>query len=311
MGRKVTLELAKADDVVYALAASPDFARDGVCFAACGSGLYRSQDGGESWRKLRTSSESVTTAVAVSPVFAQDRSVFAAVKGGVLRSSDGGDTWFTASFPAPPPVFSSLEASPAFERDGFLLAATMEDGVFSSTDRGARWQPWNFGLFDLNVLCIALSPGWIDDETVFAATETGLYRSANGGRAWRHSGFPAECAPALCILCLEVSDSRASRLIVGTEQHGLLVSADQGETWERLAADAISGAVNQLHLGRCGDGSRAVFALVEDGIARADAAGMTWTKTALAEGPPTAMLPLGERMLLGVAGRGVLRLPSY
>lgn len=236
--------------------------------------------------------------------------MFAAVKGGILRSSDGGDSWFTAGFPAPPPVFSSLAVSPAFERDGFLLAATMEDGVFSSTDRGARWQPWNFGLFDLNVLCIALSPGWNDDETVFAGTETGLYRSTNGGRAWRHSGFPAECAPALCILCLEASDSRASRLIVGTEQHGLLASADQGETWERLAADAISGAVNQLRVRGCSDGRLQIYALVDDGIARADAAGTTWTKTAHPEGPPTAMLLLGERMLLGVAGRGILRLPS-
>ena len=147
MDAKVTLELATANDATYALAASPDFARDGICFAACGSGLYRSADGGESWRKLRASSELVTTAVAVSPAFAQDRSVFAAVKGGILRSSDAGETWFTAAFPAPPPVFSSLEVSPNFERDGFLLAATMEDGVFSSTDRGAALAALEFRPF--------------------------------------------------------------------------------------------------------------------------------------------------------------------
>ena len=306
----VTLEFANAHDATYALAASPDFARDGLCFAACGSGLYRSGDGGESWRKLRTSSELVTTAVAVSPAFEQDRSVFAAVKGGILRSSDAGDTWFTAAFPAPPPVFSSLLVSPDFERDGFLLAATLEDGVFSSTDRGGRWQPWNFGLFDLNVLCIALSPAWIEDETVYAGTETGLYRSANGGRAWRHTGFPAECAPALCIVCIKDGDSRATRLIVGTEQHGLIASCDNGETWERLAANSISGAVNQLHVGGRGDDGLAIHALVEDGILRSDDAGRTWTETLSAEGMPTAMLPLADRILLGIGGRGLALLPS-
>ena len=170
MDAKYTLELANADDAPYALAASPAFARDGVCFAACGSGLYRSQNGGERWELLRASPESVMTAVAVSPAYAGDRSVFAAVKGGILRSSDGGDAWFTAGFPAPPPVFSSLIVSPDFERDGFLLAGTMEDGVFSSTDRGARWQPWNYGLFDLNALCLALSPAWTEDETAYAGT---------------------------------------------------------------------------------------------------------------------------------------------
>lgn len=310
MDVRVTLELANADDAVYALAASPEFARDGICFAACGSGLYRSGDGGESWRKLRASSESITTALAVSPAFAQDRSVFAAVKGGILRSSDAGENWFTAAFPAPPPLFSSLAVSPDFERDGFLLAATMEDGVFSSTDRGARWQPWNFGLFDLNVLCIALSPAWIEDETVYAGTEAGLYRSTNGGRAWRHTGFPAELAPALCIACIEGGESQASRLIAGTEQHGLMASCDNGETWERLAADSIAGAVNQLRVSRCGDDSLAIHALAEDGILRSDDAGKTWTKVLRAEGTPTAMLPLADRILLGIEGRGVALLPS-
>ncbi len=307
---RLTLEFANADDAAYAMAASPGFARDGICFAACGSGLYRSGDGGASWRKLRTSSELVTTAVAVSPAFAQDRSVFAAVKGGILRSSDGGETWFTAAFPAPPPVFSSLLVSPDFERDGFLLAASMEDGVFSSTDRGARWQPWNFGLFDLNVLCIALSPVWIEDETVYAGTETGLYCSTNGGRAWRHTGFPAECAPALCIVCIEEGDARETRLIVGTEQHGLMASCDNGETWERLAAAAISGAVNQLHAGRRGENGLTIHALVEDGIMRSGDAGKTWTKALRMDGTPTAMLPLAEGILLGIGGRGLAFLPN-
>lgn len=310
MDVKFTLEFATADDAVYALASSPDFAQDGICFAACGSGLYRSGDGGESWRKLPASSELVTTAVAVSPAFAQDRSVFAAVKGGILRSSDAGETWFTAAFPAPPPVFSSLEASPDFERDGFLLAATMEDGVFSSTDRGARWQPWNFGLFDLNVLCLALSPAWIEDETVYAGTETGLYRSDNGGRAWRHSGFPAEYAPALCIACIEAGDPRATQLIVGTERHGLMASCNSGKTWGRLAADSTTGAVNQLRVSGCGDDSLAIYALVEDGILRSDDAGKTWTEVLHADGTPTAMLPLADRILLGIDGRGVALLPS-
>ena len=128
MDATYTLAFTDAADAPYALAASPDYARDGACFAACSSGLYRSQDGGQRWELLRTSSEALTTAVAVSPAFAEDRAVFAAVKGGVLRSSDGGETWFTSRFAAPPPLFSSLIAAPDFERDGFLLAATLEDG---------------------------------------------------------------------------------------------------------------------------------------------------------------------------------------
>ncbi len=304
---KYALELTSADDTPFDFAASPDFARDGICFAACGSGLYRSQDGGLRWELLRTSPEPVTTAVAVSPAFAADRSLFAAVKGGVLRSADGGDTWFAARFPAPPPVFSSLVVSPGFERDGLLLAGTLEDGLFSSSDRGGRWGPWNFGLFDLNVLCLALSPGWIEEETAYAGTETGLYRSTNGGRAWRHTGFPAEFAPALSITSFDDGRSGLTRLLVGTESSGLLASCDQGETWERLAVDSFSGAVNQLHIDA--NAGNALYALTVDGVMRSDDEGQSWSDLIRVDGMATAMLPLGDVLLLGLQGEGLMRLP--
>ncbi len=305
---KYTLELVDADDTPFALAASPTIERDGVCFAACSSGLYRSRDAGERWERLPASPEPLTTAVTVSPAFPQDRSVFAALKGGVLRSADGGDTWFTAAFPAPPPLFSCLIASPGFERDGFLLAGTLEDGVFSSSDRGARWGAWNFGLFDLNVLCLALSPGWINDETAYAGTETGLYRSTNGGRAWRHCNFPAELAPALSIACFENERDGACQLLVGTESGGLLASLDEGDTWERVAEDLISGAVNQLQLARDIAGGLSLYALTDDGVMRSGDQGRNWSRLVRVDGEPTAMLPLGDIILLGVRGLGVMRL---
>ena len=304
----VTLAMAGAGDAVYALAASPEIARDGICFAACAAGLYRSLDGGESWRRLPALPAMAMTALALSPAFAEDRSVFAAVKGGVLRSSDGGDTWFTTAFPAPPPLFSALVVSPDFERDGMLLAATLEDGVFSSEDRGARWQPWNFGLFDLNVLSLALSPAWSVDETVYVGTETGLYRSTNGGRAWRYTGFPSELAPTLCLVCLQESASGVHAVLAGTESNGLYASIDQGDTWERLAADAIPGAVNQLRLRKEANGRLSVFALTDDGVLRSDDCGRSWSALLRVDGAPTAMLPLDDGLLLGVQGEGVLRI---
>ena len=38
------------EDIVYALATSPSFEEDGLCFAARPTGLYRSQDGARSWQ---------------------------------------------------------------------------------------------------------------------------------------------------------------------------------------------------------------------------------------------------------------------
>lgn len=292
-------------DTVYALAASPA----GACFAACNSGLYRSLDGGLSWAQMQIPQEQLTTAVAVSPDFASDRSVFAAVKGGILRSSDGGETWFTAALPAPPPVFSSLVVSPEFERDGILLAGTLEDGVFSSEDRGARWQPWNFGLFDLHVLCLALSPNWRADETAFAGADTGLYRSGNGGRAWRVTDFPAELAPVLCLAIVGGSEPGETMLLAGTEENGLLASANEGRNWRPLAADCIDSAVNQLQVVEDASGHGTLFALVDDAVLRSLDGGCHWEVALRAEGAATAMLVRDDVILMGVQGRGILRRP--
>ncbi len=297
----LTLEFETAEDTVFALAAA-----DGSCFAACSAGLFRSTDAGASWQRLRPSSEVVTTAVAVSPTFASDRSVFAAVKGGILRSSDGGDTWYTSGFPAPPPLFSCLAVSPDFERDGVLLAGTLEDGVFSSADRGLRWQPWNFGLFDLSVLCLALSPEWRRDETVYAGTETGLYRSDNGGRAWRFTGFPTEFAPVLSLALAVDSTSGKTLLFAGGEAHGLQASCDQGASWQGLTLDS---AVNQLHVQPAADGGFALYALVNEGVVRSADGGKSWAVAQPTEAVPTAMLLLDDALLLGVHGRGIMRLP--
>lgn len=296
-----TLEFEGSDDTVYALAGA-----DHCCFAACSMGLFRSSDGGASWQRLSASSEIVTTAVALSPAFAGDRSLFATVKGGVLRSSDAGDSWFTSAFPAPPPLFSCLVVSPDFERDGVLLASTLEDGVFASADRGVRWQPWNFGLFDLNVLCLALSPHWRQDETVYAGTETGLYRSGNGGRAWRFSGFPSEFAPVLSLAAVARLASGETLLFAGCEASGLQVSCDEGESWKALALDS---AVNQLGVRSAGDGGFLLYAMVEDGVVRSGDGGNSWRVVRETDAVPTAMLLLDDSLLLAEHGRGVMRLP--
>ncbi len=316
LGVEISRELSESAETVYALAASPGFNKDGPCFAATSGGLYRSSDGGSGWKLLRVTDEAVSpmavTAVAVSPAFAQDRALFAAVKGGILRSSDGGDTWFAAKFPAPPPLFTALVISPNFARDGFMLAGTMEDGVFSSTDRGLNWQPWNFGLFDLGVLCLAASPHLPADETIAAGTETGLYRSANGGRAWRESGFPSEFAPILSLAFLDLSSNGVGEtlLFAGTEQNGLFVSGGEGEGWHRIAPEALPGSVNQLQILRKPDGEARIVALAEDGVLISRNAGQNWDYLVQTEDPPTAfLLPerSGETMFIGLAGKGIVK----
>ncbi len=236
---------------VYALAASPNFAVDSICFAAGDQGVYRSDDGGVTWNaalaSLNLAEPLPATTVVLSPEFPTDQQLFAGVPGGCLRSSDGSASWVATVFPAPPPTISQIVISPNVAVDKTVIAGTTADGMWRTTDGGADWYPWNFGLFDLHVVSLAVSPDFAHDQTVFVGTETGLFRSTNGGRSWRELALPAWCAP---VISLAIAPNIASdqMLFVGTEAHGLWRSHDGGMTWEQLAADQIQGAVSNIVL---------------------------------------------------------------
>jgi photosystem II stability/assembly factor-like uncharacterized protein len=307
-------------DAVYALAVSPDFATDGICFAAASSGVFRSEDGGRTWgyalQCLNLQSALPTSAVAVSPTFAIDHSVFAGTSGGVLRSSDGGKTWQVSMLPPPAPMALALTVSPRFVEDGVLLVGTMEDGVFRSGDRGLRWSRWNFGLLDLHILTMVMSASFADDETLLVGTETGVFRSTNGGRAWREVDFPIDYAPVLS-LALSPAYATDGVIFAGTESHGLFRSDDRGKTWRSLGEVLAAGPVNGLVIGREFPAKPHVLAVLDRALLVSRDGGQSWSPWEAATpteevGLSAVAAPLGlgqgAPLLLGRMEGGVVRI---
>ena len=305
-------------DITYALATSPNFAQDGICFAARGAGLYRSEDGGETWQfaygSLDLKAPLPTMAVVVSPDFASDGNVFAGVPGGILRSFDGGETWAVVQFPSPPPVVSALVISPDYVHDGILLASTIEDGVFSTSNRGGHWVAWNFGLLDLNTICMDISPDFARDETLFVGTDSGIFCSTNGGRAWREVDFSLELAPVLS-LAVSPGYSEDGILVAGTESQGLYRSEDRGCTWVRLGAEFITDAVNAILLSPEFPEKAEVLVMLSDGMLLSRDGGRSWTEwrsdVEVGEGLACVAAPLGfdpdAPLLVGLVDGGTLR----
>ena len=304
-------------DVVYALAASPAFDRDGLCFSARASGLYRSEDGGATWQlaydSLKLDGALATPAGAVSPAFVSDRTVLAGVAGAILRSHDAGRTWYASMLPTPPPVVSCLAVSPDYARDGVIFAGTMEDGVFRSSDRGSLWVRWNFGLLDLHVLALAPSPHFARDETLFVGTESGIFRSTNGGRAWREAPFPTDWAPVLS-LAISPAFAQDGLILAGTDEHGLYVSRDRSKTWARLGAGVLEGAVNAVLLAADFPGTPLALAVTTEGVYTSADGGESWRTLAISlpdgEAVVTVSAPLGLRpaapLLLGLSNGDVV-----
>jgi photosystem II stability/assembly factor-like uncharacterized protein len=178
------------------------------------------------------------TAVAVSPNFPVHPVALAGAADGIARSEDHGATWVGVAMPQPSQI-SQLAISPQFLSDGAAFAATMQDGVLCSTDYGANWQAWNYGLLDLETVAAAVSPNYAQDETVIVATVHGVFRSTNGGHAWRELTFPRDAVPLSSLVFA------GTWLVVGSEANGLYYSPDAGNTWAKRTSFK-SGQMNAV-----------------------------------------------------------------
>jgi photosystem II stability/assembly factor-like uncharacterized protein len=222
-------------EYVNSIAISPCFAEDGTCFAAQQNGLYQSTDGGKSWHaaysNLAHPAPLATLAVAFSPNFRQDLTVFAAVPGSILRSTDRGRHWRAALLPGSSPSASALMASPQYPGDGQVLCATYTEGIFISNDRGTSWVGSNAGLVDPHVMSLVISPDFAHDLTLFAGTESGIFRSRNGGQNWLMIDyFPGQDEIASS-LAISPAFAKDGMILAGTEEGNLFLSKDRGMRW--------------------------------------------------------------------------------
>ena len=300
-------------ELVYALACSRNTAQ---WFAARGSGLYHSLDGGVSWdylfASLNLESPLPATSVVLSPDYdgAEHGELYAGVPGGVLRSTDAGATWFASILDAPPPAVSAMVISPSYVEDGVVLAATTEDGIFRSASRGSQWVRWNFGLLDLTVFCLEISPGFAEDETLFAGVESGIFRSTNGGRAWREVDLSVGFEPVIS-LALSPSYPEDGIIFAGTETQGLYVSTDDGMSWTRLGADAIVGPINSIVVSPGLTDRPDILVLSDEALLLSRDGGAIWSKVERApEGMSAVLAPKGlvprSPLLIGLVNGDVV-----
>jgi photosystem II stability/assembly factor-like uncharacterized protein len=241
--------------VVWSLAFSPDDPRIMYCGTAPVA-IYRSEDGGDHWRRLSAESPghcdmgprfpTRTTRIAIDP--ARPADVYAALEvSGVIRSGDGGETWTDLSRPlirlADEPHLKSRISSDtdtegmldshaiAVTNGRVLLAVRM--GLFESGDRGASWRDMEIGRYSPLVYCrdVLVSPH--DADVMYAclspasrSTDGSIYRSADAGRTWNRFDHGIKANATMMAATVHARDPRkvycVSRCgqVFGTEDGG-------------------------------------------------------------------------------------------
>ncbi|KAA3643485.1 MAG: hypothetical protein DWQ07_23525 [Chloroflexi bacterium] len=162
------------------------FSPDGYVYAGLHSGdIYRSTDGMD-WELVSTGvfwdvNLSGSDPDALPPVLSaieidanNSQHLYTGFSyGGVKISMDGGQNWESSSA-GMPPESSVLDLAVDSAHPGVVYAATVESGVYVSTDSGATWTAINEGLLNRASFDLALSA---DGSVLYLATEgAGVFR---------------------------------------------------------------------------------------------------------------------------------------
>jgi photosystem II stability/assembly factor-like uncharacterized protein len=235
-------------------------------YAGLGNGVFKSTDGGASWRAsltppafgpvpirpavvaLAIDSQNPTTVYAIAAdhgMYPQGE-VVRTYESRVFKSTDGGRTWSTGAIVqrvhVPDGAFARGVRVPV--APGLIVAQAVRTsplaidplapetlyagglGVRKSVDGGITWQ--GAGLTRRLVLALAVDPK--ETAVVYAGTDAGLFKSTNAGASWQ----PVRGAlDGVRVEALAIDPEQRQTVYAGTDS-GVFWTADGGHSWRRF-----------------------------------------------------------------------------
>ncbi|HET9526879.1 MAG TPA: hypothetical protein VFO99_11965, partial [Pyrinomonadaceae bacterium] len=219
-----------------------------------GSGLYKSEDGGRTWRNVGLKTSEHIGRIAIDPK--DSNIVYVAAQGplwgpggdrGLFKTTDGGKTWKSILNISQNTGVTDVVIDPndpntvycaAYQRRRHmwtLINGGPESAIYKSTDAGATWNKLRTGLptVELGRVGLALSP--VDSNVLYATVEAadrrgGIFRSTDRGSSWeRRNEFDST---AMYYSRIVADPKEVGRIYVMNVF--LMVSDDGGRTLRRL-----------------------------------------------------------------------------
>jgi photosystem II stability/assembly factor-like uncharacterized protein len=238
-------------------------------FGAVGGGLWKTTDGGQTWKPV-TDGQIKSSSVGAVAVSESNPDVVYIGMGetelrgnimqgdGVYKSTDAGKTWKNVGL-TDTQAIARLRVHPTNPDIVYVAAfghpygANAERGVFRTKDGGKTWQKVLYrsdhaGAVDLcfdphnpNVLYAAI---WDAYRTPWSLSsggpQSGLFKTTDGGDHWseitRRPGLPTGIIGKIGV-SVSGADSNRVYAMVEAEDGGVFVSDDAGANWKKISED--------------------------------------------------------------------------
>jgi len=179
-----------------------------------GDGVYKSEDGGKSWKNVGLKNSEHISRIAIDPT--NSDIVYVAAYGplwssggdrGIYKTTDGGKTWKQVLFVSEHTGFNEVMLDPNHPNTVYAAAHQRQRKVFTyigggpesalykSTDGGTTWNKMMNGLPTGDIGRIGLNYSPVNTDILFAVVEAsedkaGVYKSTDRGASWeKQSNF--------------------------------------------------------------------------------------------------------------------------
>jgi len=302
---------------IISLSVDPD--HPATIYSSGRNGVWRSMDAGQTWQAILNLTDDQIYfpewgAIRADP--SQPERIILGVEG-IYHSDNQGQNWSYQMIPEVNPMAAVIEFAPSNARVIYMGGASANSmvhpenfsgqGIAVSKDGGETWESIAGPEFNhVPVMDITIDPS--DPDTVYAATQNGLFKSTNSGEDW--TSFPG--LPEGATRTAGISPKNSNMLFAGIELIGFYLSQDGGVSWQQVTSGLEP---NGSHRDLVFDPSNPQIAYLADlmsGVYRSEDGGISWEKinNGLSTRAVTSLSISsdGQHLYAGTNGEGVFRL---
>jgi photosystem II stability/assembly factor-like uncharacterized protein len=270
-------------DVIEQIELSPDYGKDRTLFIVVRNNLFKSTNGGESWRRINrgldTKFFTPLSSLAISQLNPQVL-FLSSQENGAYKSEDGGESWRKINNGLDKLFTGILEISDSDDKLALMTMADKRLGeekqLYKTDDGGEKWRL----VFDntASITAIAFSPS--NDSNIIIGDRQGkLHFSENRGDTWK-TGTTIKNSGAITSIAFSPNVASDNTFFVGTETGGILKTVDGGSSFAKIDRGISDLNIRDIAIQPGNNGAYSIWvSTYNEGVFVSQDGGNNWEKS--------------------------------